>query len=113
MIILQTIIGGIIAILIYLYINSRKSNIRIGQKVYYYFGDKNKLYSGRVIAILTCKREEDSSINQTRRIVPLSEKKIRTMEYKMFEIQPIIGGDKICISDKQTMKEIPKDYRPS
>ena len=103
---LSTIIGGIIAIILFLYVHRNDYNLRIGQKVYYYLQDKDKKYSGRITAKVTCCREEDTTeTSNTRRIIPVSDRKIKISKHIMYEIQPIIGGEKIFLSEKNILRE--------
>ena len=101
-----TIIGGLVGAAIYIYVHRHDYDLRIGQKVYYYLQDKNKKYSGRITAKVTCCRKEDiTEVSNSRRIIPLSDRKIKTSEYIVYEIQPIIGGEKIFLSDKNILRE--------
>ena len=97
---LQIVLGGLIAVMIYVYVQYKKSsnNLYIGQKIYYFIYDKNKKYSGRINAIITCYREEDiTNPGSALRIIAFSERKIRNTKSILVEIQPILGGQKLVL----------------
>lgn len=105
--IMQTIIGGILAVLLYFYTLYRKENsqqLYIGQKIYYYLYDESKKYSGRIMAIITLYREEDISESKSPlRVIPQSERKIKSSQSIIYEIQPIIGGSRITLPEEKIL----------
>jgi len=105
---LQIIIGGLIGAIIAIiqeYFNN-KNKLYIGRKIYYYLDDKNKLYSGRIMAIINLNREEDiTKPASLKRILSFNERKIKLSKSIIYEIQPIIGGSKIILSEKNILTE--------
>ena len=99
---MDILLGGIIAVIVYLYVHRNDSKFKVGQKVYYFLQDESKKYSGRITAKLICKKEEDMTPapKAKRRIIDLRDRDIRTTEYILFEVQPILGGEKIFLSEK-------------
>ena len=105
---MQTIIGGligaIIAIVQICYEN--KDKLYIGQKIYYYLDDETKHYSGRIMAIINLHRKEDiTQPASLKRILAFKERKIKTSESIIYEIQPVIGGSRILLSHKNIIKK--------
>lgn len=105
---IQTIIGGLVAIILFLYMNYRetKDKLYIGKKIYYYLCDEQKKYSGKIMAIIIFNREEDITPSESHlRVIPLADKKIRKTQSIMYEIQPIIGGSRIVLPEANIYKE--------
>lgn len=106
--IIQTIIGGIIATILAVihYCYERKDQLYIGQKIYYYLDDKQKHYSGRIMAIIFLHRQEDvTKPASLKRVLSSKERKIMTSESVIYEIQPIIGGSRIILSEYNIIKK--------
>ena len=105
---IQIFIGGLIgAMLAVLQICFEKKNkLYIGQKIYYYLDNENKYYSGRIMAIINLNREEDiTKPASLKRILSFKERKIRFSKSIIYEIQPIIGGSRVMLSEKNILKE--------
>ena len=98
----QIILGGIIAIALYIYIHKRENpQLYIGQKIYYYIHDDTKYYAGRIMAIIKYTKEEDiTNPASTLRILSDSERKIKKSKFSLVEIQPIIGGSRLCLPEQ-------------
>lgn len=104
----QTIVGGILAVLLYIYTTyqSNKNQLYIGQKIYYYLYDETKKYSGRIMAIITSYREEDiTEYGSFLRIIPTSERKISKSQFTVYEVQPIIGGSRIVLPKNKILTQ--------
>ena len=105
---MQILIGGLIGAIIaimQIYFE-RKDKLYIGQKIYYYLDDENKYYSGRIMAIINLNREEDiTKPASLKRILSFNERKIQFSKSVIYEIQPIIGGSRIILSEKNILKE--------
>lgn len=100
-----TIIGGLLAV-IFAIITYKNEEFYIGQKVYYYVSDKNKKYAGRIVATIVYYREEDITVNESRRIIPNNMRKIVSSHYKLLEIQPILGGQKLTIPITNVLEKV-------
>ena len=105
---LSTVVGGIIAVILALvtYKKNNDNNFYIGQKVYYYVNDYNKRCAGRITAKILCHREEDITINESRRIIPDAARQIVTSQWLLLEIQPIIGGRKLMIPANHILEKV-------
>lgn len=106
---LQTIVGGLIGALIAIIqiCYERKDQLYIGQKVYYFLDDEHKHYSGRIMAIISMYRREDiTKPASLKRILSLKERKIGSSESTIYEIQPIVGGSRIMLSEHNIIKKI-------
>jgi len=104
---LETAIGGVLAVVLYILFNYNFNKFVIGQKVYYYIDNKENIFAGRIIAIVTCVREEDATGASFRRIIPISQRKVTKSEYKLFEVKPIVGGEKIVLTENKIYLENP------
>ena len=103
-----TIIGGIVATLLAIitYKRTDSEDFYIGQKIYYYVIDKEKKYAGRIVAIITYYREEDTTVNESRRIIPNNMRKIIASHWRLLEIQPILGGQKLIIPISNVLEKV-------
>ena len=107
---LQIFLYCLISIIIYfLWLYKEKDELYIGRKVYYYLHDQTKIYTGRIMAIIKCDRIEDiTHPTSALRIIADSDRKIKKSAFTFVEIQPILGGDRILLSEHNIMKELKK-----
>lgn len=100
-----TIIGGIVAVILAI-LTYKSDEFYIGQKVYYYMTDKEKKYAGRIVAIINYYRDEDTTVNESRRIIPINMRKIVSSHWILLEIQPILGGQRLAIPTTNIIERV-------
>lgn len=105
-ILIETIIGAVLAVIIAIVTYKPQIEFYIGQKVYYYVLDQDKKCAGRIKATILCQREEDVDMNESRRIIPHNKRKTKRSEYLLLEIQPILGGQRIIIPSTNVLEKV-------